>query len=328
MTEGREPPLTVVVVHRAQPERCTATVRALTDRAAQGLAACAVVVDNGSPPADLAALRAALPGVELVELGRNAGFGPGANAGLRRWLARPAAEAGEWVAVAPHDAIPAPGCLARLVAAAAARPRAGLASADVGDGATPVVDRYFGGITRPAAVADGWEPADHPHGTLMVARRACLEEVGLFDERYFAYGEEADLGVRARAAGWAVGVVRRADVRNPHVGSTVAVTDYLQLRNTLLLVREHGGRWPVTVRAVMALWSAAVGAVAPARRPPVFDARARLLALRDYALGRFGPPPASLTGAAATARRPAPPRPRPAAPSAGTTAPSPPRPRP
>ena len=32
---------------------------------------------------------------------------------------------------------------------------------------------------------------------LLLARRACLAEVGLFDERYFAYCEEADLALRA-----------------------------------------------------------------------------------------------------------------------------------
>jgi N-acetylglucosaminyl-diphospho-decaprenol L-rhamnosyltransferase len=321
------PPLTVVVVHRSQPARCATTVAALCDAAVQGVEASALVVDNGSSPADLALLRAGLPGVEVLELGANTGFGPGANAGLRRWMARPAAEAGEWVAVAPHDALPAPGCLGRLAAAASARPRAGLASADVGDGATPVVDRYFGAITRPAVVGEGWEAADHPHGTLLLARRACLEDVGLFDERYFAYGEEADLGLRARAAGWEVGVVRGADVRNPHLGGSLAVVDYLQVRNTLLLVREHGGRWPVTVRAAMALWSAAAGVTVRGRagRPPVFDARARLLAVRDVALGRFGPPPPSLSGDGAGRSRPARPGPPAAGPSAGTTRPSPPR---
>jgi hypothetical protein len=296
----------VVVVHHREPVRAAATVRALADEAAQGVAVRVVVVDNGSPARDVAALRAGLPaGVEVVEVGANSGFGPGANAGLRRWLAEPAGTAGEWAVVAPHDVEPGPRCLARLVAAADARPRAGLASADVGDGATPVVDRYFGPIPRPAAVADGWEPAGYPHGTLLLARRACLEEVGLFDERYFAYGEEADLGLRARAVGWEVGVVRGAEVRNRHLGSAVPLVDYLQTRNTLLLVREHGGRWPAVVRGTMAVWSAALGAVAPGRRPPVFDARARLRAVADAALGRFGPPPAAVTrpGRSRPARR-------------------------
>ena len=102
-------------------------------------------------------MRAGLPaGVTLVEAGDNTGFGPGANIGLRWLLAHDPAP---WLAVCPHDARPLSGCLARLVAACEAQARAGLASADVGDGLTPVVDRYFGAIPAPATVTDGGEPA-------------------------------------------------------------------------------------------------------------------------------------------------------------------------
>src|SRR5207253_10955484 len=73
----------------------------------------------------------------------------------------------------------------------------------------------------------------------MLVRRGCLQEVGLFDERYFAYCEEADLGVRATRAGWEVGVVWHALVRNPSLSVSVAAVEYLKLRNTLLLVRQH-----------------------------------------------------------------------------------------
>ena len=180
-------------MHRDKPVAVLATV----DRfLAQSLVPRIVVVDNGSAPAALDRVRAGLtPGVALVEAGANTGFGPGANIGFRWLLARAPAP---WLAVCPHDANPLPGCLERLVEVAAAQPRAGLASADVGDGLTPILDRYFGAIPAPATVVDGWEPSGYPHGTLMLARRECLAEVGLFDERYFAYCEEAELALRAK----------------------------------------------------------------------------------------------------------------------------------
>ena len=196
--------------------------------------------------------------------------------------------------MAPHDAEPAPGCLARMLAAVAERPRAGLACADFGDGATPVVDPYFGGILAPATVDEGWEPAGYPHGTLMLARRFLLEEVGLFDERYFAYCEEADLALRAKAAGWETGLIRGAIVVNPDLGTRVAVIDYLQLRNTLLLVREHSGRYHAGIRMLLAVGQLAIGLVSPARRGPYWDPRARLQALVDHARRRYGPPPPSI----------------------------------
>jgi hypothetical protein len=285
------PAVDLVIVHRERPGP---VLRTVADFLGQSLVPRVVVVDNGSAPATVARLRAELPaGVELVEAGTNTGFGPGANIGFRWFLAHHPAP---WVAVCPHDAHPLPGCVEQLVAVAAAQPRAGLASADVGDGLTPVLDRYFGAIPAAATVDDGWEPAGYPHGTLMLARHACLADVGLFDERYFAYCEEAELAIRAKEAGWQVGVVRGAEVRNTDVGSRAAVVDYLQLRNTLLMVREHSGLYHATIRVLIALADLAVGLVDPSRRGPYWAPRARVLAITHHLRGRYGPPPEGLFG--------------------------------
>ncbi|MGI8664237.1 MAG: glycosyltransferase family 2 protein [Acidimicrobiales bacterium] len=278
-------PIPVVLVHRDQPERLRDTVAAFK---AQTVPVRVVVVDNGS---------ASQPGslgddVEVIEAGANVGFGPGANIGLRWFLEHP--ELGELVAVAPHDALPAPDSLERIAASFADRARAGLACADYGDGATPIVDPYFGGILGPATVEEGWEPAGHPHGTLLVARRACLEEIGLFDERYFAYCEEADLGLRAADLDWEVGLVRGAMVENPNLHGAVGAVSYLQLRNTLLLVREHSGCYHAFIRYQLALLQLASGAVSPSRRDPYWHVEGKVRALLDFARHRFGPPPPAL----------------------------------
>jgi GT2 family glycosyltransferase len=290
----------VVVVHWNQPAACAATVARFTSLE---VPVRVTVVDNDSAPrarSELHAALAGLPGVEVLEAPRNTGFGPGANLGLRRFLERP--DDGEWVALAPHDVDPAPGCLSALLHAAGDEPMAGLLSADVGDGMVPVIDPYFGGMTvplgGPPAPTDlpRWETVDYPHGTLMLLRRACLAEIGLFDERYFSYCEEADLALRARRAGWKVGLVRGARVRNLHLGSSVALVDYLQTRNTLLLVREMSGRYHAAIRAAIVVLQVLRGLRDPDSRPPVFDPGARLRGLRDFLLGRYGPPPEVLFG--------------------------------
>jgi len=293
-----EEPLPVVIVHRDQPERCVRAARAFL---AQDVPVALTVVDNGSSAAAVARLRSELPQAELFALGANKGFGPAANVGLRRWLS---AGATQWAAVAAHDALPGPGCLRRLLDAVATRPRAGLASAVYGEGNVgvwlartnmkPVVDRYFGGILVDAERSAGWEEAGHPHGTLMLAGRRCLQDIGLFDERYFAYCEEADLGERARRAGWGVGVVWEALVDNPSMSQGSAAVEYLQLRNSLLLVREHFGRYPAFIRLTMALGDTAWRALLPRRRTPIFSLPARWRAIVDFGRGRYGPPPASL----------------------------------
>lgn len=291
-------PLRVVIVHWNQVGACLDTVARFTDREVPVRVS---VVDNGSDAAALAELRRGLNGLDdvtLIEVGSNAGFGPGANVGLRAFLDD--AADGTWVALAPHDVDPFPGTLGAMLDAAEGEPMAGLMCADVGDAMTPVIDPYFGGMVVAADAPpppDGvarWDEAAYPHGTLMLLRRECIDEVGVFDERFFSYCEEADLALRARAAGWRVGLIRGARVQNIHIGSGMAIVDYLQTRNTLLLVQEMSGWYHAFIRACITLIQTYRGVRRPETRAMIFDAPARLAGLRDFLLRRFGPPPAEL----------------------------------
>lgn len=264
----------------------------VADFLAQGVAVAITVVENCSREADRRRLHELLDDVDavtIIETGANLGFGGGANVGLAAWLSDP--NGSEWALLAPHDAHPMDGCVRDLLSAAESEPMAGLACADVGDGHIPVLDPYFGGITMEGSPTPGWQPADYPHGTLMALRRACLREIGLFDERFFAYCEEAELALRASAAGWSCGLVRGARVRNTTVGSSVAVVDYLQQRNTLYLVRMMSGRYHVFIRLLISLVQIASGVLRPRTAPLVFDPRARLRGIADFLRGRTGPPP-------------------------------------
>lgn len=314
--------VTAVIVHRSRPQSCVGTGRTLMVQAEKaGVALHLVVADNGSSPDDVAELRAGLPSAVILELGANTGFGPGANAGLRHFLAGDPDDLGEWVVICPHDASPEDRCLERLLVGASTRQGAGLASAEYGmrsnqtsmggtskgDTSTgaasnraepmvhqkvkPMVHPYCGSYLVASSCEPGWEDADYPHGTLMVASRACLEDIGLFDERYFAYCEEADLGERARRAGWQVGVIWGAVVANPTMSSEAGVPEYLMVRNTLWLVRRYFGAHRAAVLLVLTAWITLVGAVLPSRQTPYWHLRGRLLGMRDFLLGRTGPPP-------------------------------------
>ena len=291
--------LTVVIVHWNQPETCAETVQRF---AADPLTSLVIVVDNGSTVAALLALREkidAVPNgveVEFISVGHNSGFGPGVNRGLERWLNEPTGT--EWVAIAPHDAQPAEGTLAALLATARAPSPSGqpfgLISADVGDAAAPFVDHVFGPITRPATTTDGVELVDYPHGTLFLASRTCLQHIGVFDERFFSYCEEADLGLRAKAAGFEVGLVRGARVVNPQINSPTALIDYLQERNTVLLIAKHFGTRRAVMRFVLTVWQLARGIVQPTSRGPYWNTRARMQAIADIARRSWGHPPPSV----------------------------------
>ena len=86
-------------------------------------------------------------------------------------------------------------------------------------------------------------------------------------------------------------LVRGARVHNVTLGSSVARVDYLQTRNTLLLVQEMSGWYHAFIRICFTLVQTARGLRDPGTQPPVFDARARLAGVRDFILRRFGPPP-------------------------------------
>jgi GT2 family glycosyltransferase len=280
--------VTVVVIHRNRLDAIGRTVDAFRD---QTVPTSIIVVDNGSEPATVDALPAAVGDAELVLTGANLGFGPGGNVGLRRWLRD---HRTSWVAIAPHDALPDPDTLERMLAELESHDRVGLASADVGDGAVPVIDPFLGTIDAAPTVEEGFEPSGYPHGTLMLARRACIEEVGLFDERYFAYCEESELALRAADRGWTCGLIRGAVVRNPGMSASIERVAYLQLRNTLLMLREHFGRRHAAFRTLVALVQIPVGMVHAPARGLHWSPRGRLLAIRDHLRKRYGPPPADV----------------------------------
>ncbi len=278
-------PVSVVVIHR---NRADAIERTVASFANQTVPTQIIVVDNGSEVPAIDALPALIGDAELVRTGSNLGFGPGGNVGIRRWLRD---HDTTWLAIAPHDALPETDTLERMLDELAERPSVGMVSADVGDGRVPVIDPFLGTIDTEPTVDEGFEPSGYPHGTLMLVRRQCIEEVGLFDERYFAYCEESELALRAKAQGWSCGLIRGAIVRNPGMSASIERVAYLQLRNTLLMLREHFGRRQAWFRISVALVQIPLGTVHPPARGLHWSPAGRLKAVRDYLRGRFGPPP-------------------------------------
>jgi len=72
-------------------------------------------------------------------------------------------------------------------------------------------------------------------------RKEMLERIGGFDEDFFAYGDDAELGLRARIAGWRCRYTPQAVVRH-HRGSTLGKDSVRRLelieRNRLLLAMK------------------------------------------------------------------------------------------
>lgn len=264
------PDVSVVVVNRNTRdllERCLDGVRAQ-----HGVEGEIIVVDNASTDgsADLVAER--FPEVQLVRLTDNAGFARANNLAFGRCR-------GEFVLLLNSDAFLAPGALAELVAgarrherAAAVGPRLLNADGTLQRSAWPfpragrVLLEAFA-LHRPlhrlGLVEDlrTWphdeeRPVEFLIGACLLIRREALAEVGGFDERFWLYGEEADLCRRFAARGWEVVLVPSAECT--HIGgASSSGSSWTRLhwfyRGQKNFLRKHSGRgaWPLARLALV-----------------------------------------------------------------------------
>jgi len=168
-----------------------------------------LVVDNGSGDgSDLRLEQRFGTRIRLLRTGSNLGFGAGNNVGIR-------ASQAAFVILLNNDAVAASGFARELLAAAEADARAGMVAAKVLEHARPTridsvghllypdgLNRGRGRLEEDCGQYDGCRTALFPSGAAALYKRAMLDEIGLFDESFFLYGDDADLGLRGRVAGW------------------------------------------------------------------------------------------------------------------------------
>ena len=170
----------------------------------------ALVVDNGSTDGTAARLQPAQPGVESSRWPGTAGSTPAVNGGVG-----PARDA-EYVALLNNDMELDPGWLGALVAALDADPGAGAAASKLRMLREPGRVRRRRGhrhvVRRDRRRGNGeLDRGQYDEGGGVVSacagaalyRPRALEQVGGFDEAFFAYLEDADWGLRAQLRGLA-----------------------------------------------------------------------------------------------------------------------------
>src|SRR3954469_24613447 len=213
------PAVAVVVGCHATPAELARTLPALTAQLGPGDEL--VVVDNASGDGSPDAARRLAPGATVLETGANLGFAAGCHAGA-------GASSAPLLLFLNPDAVPAPGCVDALRACAAARPGWGAWQALVTMAGGRVVNTAgneahflgFGWAGRcgEPVTAIAPEPAEvgFASGAALVVRREAWDAAGGFDERYFMYGEDLDLCLRLRLAGWGIGIEPRAVVEHDY----------------------------------------------------------------------------------------------------------------
>jgi len=257
------PRVTIVIVTYQSSGTIEATLAPLRKPCEQGLLKC-VAVDNASTDRTVEMLRGEAGWLEVIESGRNIGYGGGCNLG---W---PSATT-PYVLFLNPDAVLEPSALEILVDFMEAHPRAGIVAPSLlGRNGEP---HRAGGLITPKRTIRGGlgltveerkriEPGGAPFptswlsGAVQLVRTPLLRELGGFDPRFFMYFEETDLGSRARQAGWELWAV--GDAIGQHSGGESARASGQQLMNNAIgdyffpsrfyyWVKHHG--WALAVAA-------------------------------------------------------------------------------
>jgi GT2 family glycosyltransferase len=208
-----------------------------------------VVVDNASRDQSAEIVQRSASGAILLRENRNLGFAGGVNAGVR-------ASHGEWIAVLNNDTEVAADWLTKCANAIQDHPEASYFACKILD----FSDRsriYSAGdcfLRMGVGYRRGQEQKDRPDfdmeceifsasGCAAVYRKKVLEEIGGFDERFFAYLEDVDLGLRLQAQSNRGYYIPGAEVY--HHGAATSGGEFsplavrLRTRNSLLLLLKN-----------------------------------------------------------------------------------------
>ncbi len=195
-----------------------------------------IVVDNGSSDGSLEIIRGILPaGAKLIENGRNLGYAEGNNRGIE-------GAKGEWVALLNNDAAPDRLWLRKLMDAVGeegGEAGVGMAASkilcyeerDILDNTGHLIypdglNRGRGRLERDNGQYEAEREVLFPSGCAGLYRREMLEQVDGFDADFFAYGDDADLGLRGRLMGWRCIFVPEARVYHRYSAGAGAYSEF------------------------------------------------------------------------------------------------------
>ncbi|BDC51918.1 hypothetical protein F183_A42330 [Bryobacterales bacterium F-183] len=225
--------ISVVIPTLAADEALAQCLASLTTQTFQDFET--IVVDNGG--------KATVPAnVRLIRNPVNTGYGGGINRGI-------ADATGDWILALNDDTVLHPTCLAEMYAAATKRRDIGMCAPQIRQHQTDTIDSAGGlliapdgsskqlGQGQPAANFNRDREVLFPTGCAALYRRDMLDEIGLFEEPYFLYCEDTDLGLRARWKAWECVYASKAVVEHRYShssgGAASALKAYYVERNRL-----------------------------------------------------------------------------------------------
>ena len=208
-----------------------------------------ILVDNGSEDDSVSFVKQHYSWVELVRLDENKGFAAGNNYGLKHTT-------GDYIVTLNNDTRVEPDWLEILVKTADMHNDAGMVGCRICSFDDPeMIDSIGMGICRDGMSRGRFrnrrwsslkmndvEKILFPSACAALYRKSMLDEIGFFDDEFFAYAEDSDLGLRGRLAGWQAVVATRAVVYHKYSrssGSFSSLKVYLVERNHYWVVLKN-----------------------------------------------------------------------------------------
>jgi N-acetylglucosaminyl-diphospho-decaprenol L-rhamnosyltransferase len=240
-------------------DRFLASLAHATDRPVR-----VIMADNGSVDGAPEEAVQRYPNATLMPTGGNLGYGTAVNRAADRYVTE-----GEWFIVANPDVQWGPHSIDALLEAAQRWPTAGALGPLIRDpdGTVYPSARHQPSLIRGgmhAVVGPVWKsnpwtaayrqerlaPSERPGGWLsgacLLLRRSAFEDIGGFDERYFMYMEDVDLGDRLARHGWQNIYVPTAEVlhaKGHSTGRDPARNLAAHHRSTYTFLADRHARW-------------------------------------------------------------------------------------
>lgn len=241
----------------------------------QSLKAEIVVVDNGSHDNSTSIIKNKFPGVTLLEFSNNAGFSGGVNRGIKY-----AVKNGfEYVALFNNDAVAQKDWLKNLLAAMESSKKTGIVTGKFMQSDRKTIDSTGeimrrNGMPHPRG-RDEVDTGQYNVGEQVFAatggaslyRIKMLEQIGLFDEKFFAYLEDVDISFRAQLAGWKVYYEPKAIAYHKVGGTSSKLGPFSRYHSTknfhILFLKNMPGAifWKYFPLAVLQSFRMAVGSI-------------------------------------------------------------------
>jgi hypothetical protein len=240
-----------------------------------------ILIDNASTDGSVPAIRQAFPEIEIIENAENKRFAAANNQGMACALAAGA----DYVLLLNNDTEVASNFLEALVDLAQQRSEIGM----VGPKIFYYHDRqrlwfaggeivFWKGRTAHRGLrqldAEKWNVAcavDYITGCALLVKRECIEKIGMLDESYYIYSEDADWCGRARKAGFGCWFAPQAQVwhkiSSSSGGGLTPFKAYYKVRSNFLFFKRHARWWHWLTIPWWAAWGLLIEVLRQAAHP-------------------------------------------------------------